>query len=404
MNEFSRRRFLKGMAVAAGAAAGTRVAGSGWSRDARADGLNGEKSVVVCIFLLGGYNSLFPSAGSFVGNGKFGVNAGNVADLGNGLIVDKGTLGSLPAFAKSHMASIGVRHGISDHGQANTADWSNGTRSYPLMLAAALGGEASIKAAAVGEKPQAPLPAEAGVSMQQILDMSSTIQTLQGGDPKAPKRDLAAKGLMTANTLSGNRFKASPDKLVDMKDGYGSAIATLQKPIPPFDFSTLPGIYGSGTTVNQGSADFKARMAAAELMVRAGSNVVTVYARNDWDTHGDTNGTTVRNMFGANVFPALNMFLDRTLVSTDLATSHNVVTMIFGDFARSLPGSDHQPNVTATVMGKYVKGGTTGMTDGNVGLAAGTPSVPGLWSYLAAVAKTPGANPFGANPHNLVLP
>jgi hypothetical protein len=372
-------------------------------RDARADGLTGEKPAVVCIFLLGGYNSLFPSAGSFMGNGAFGVNAGNVADLGNGLIVDKGTLGTLPAFAKSHMASIGVRHGISDHGQANTADWSNGTRSYPLMLAAALAGEASIKAAAIGEKPQAPLPAEGSVSMQQILDMSSTIQTLQGGDPKAPKRDLAAKGLTTAQTLSSNRFKASPEKLVDMKDGYGSAITTLQKPIPPFDFSSLPGIYQAGTQVNPGDGNFKSRMAAAELMVRAGANVVTVYSRNDWDTHGDRSGSLVRSMFTGNVLPALNMFLDRTLVSTDLATTHNVVTMIFGDFARSLPGSDHQPNVTATVMGKYVKGGTTGKVDGNVGLPAGTPSVPGLWSYLAAVAKCPGTNPFGANPHNLVL-
>jgi Protein of unknown function (DUF1501) len=403
MNELSRRRFLKGMAVAAGAAAGTRVAGSGWMRDARAD-LNGEKSAVVCIFLLGGYNSLFPSAGSFMGNGAFGVNAGNVSDLGNGLIVDKGTLGSVPAFAQTHMASIGVRHGISDHGQANTADWSDGSRSYPLMLAAALGGEASIKAAAVGEKPQAPLTAEGGVSMQQILDMSSTIQTLQGGDPKAPRRDLAAKGLATAQGLSNNRFKASPDKLVDMKDGYGSAIATLQKPIPPFDFSSLPGIYGSGTQVDQGAADFKARMAAAELMVRAGSNVVTVYSRNEWDSHGDSDGSSVRSMFTGNVAPALNMFLDRTLVSTDLATTHNVVTMIFGDFARSLPGSDHQPNLTATVMGKYVKGGTTGAVDGAAALAAGTPSVAGLWSYLAAVSKCPGVNPFGANPHNLVIP
>jgi hypothetical protein len=31
-----------------------------------------------------------------------------------------------------------------------------------------------------------------------------------------------------------------------------------------------------------------------------------------------------------------------------------------GDFSRSLPGSDDQPNLTATVIGKYVRVGTTG--------------------------------------------
>jgi hypothetical protein len=100
----------------------------------------------------------------------------------------------------------------------------------------------------------------------------------------------------------------------------------------------------------------------------------------------------------ARIMPPLKVFLDRMINRTDL----NVVVALFGDFSRSLPGSDHQPNLTATVIGKYVKQGTTGKTDANVGLAAGTPSIPQFWAYLAAVTKTPGT-PFGANPHALVL-
>ena len=44
---------------------------------------------------------------------------------------------------------------------------------------------------------------------------------------------------------------------------------------------------------------------------------------------------------------ALKVFTDRTLAMTD----RNVVTVIMGDFSRSLPGSNHQANLTATVIG-----------------------------------------------------
>ena len=73
------------------------------------------------------------------------------------------------------------------------------------------------------------------------------------------------------------------------------------------------------------------------------------------------------------------------------------------DFARSLPGSDHQPNLTATVIGKYIKQGTTGRTDlGGVGLAPNTPGIPGMWSLLAAAAKVDNG-PFGANLHPTLI-
>jgi hypothetical protein len=74
-----------------------------------------------------------------------------------------------------------------------------------------------------------------------------------------------------------------------------------------------------------------------------------------------------------------------------------------GDFSRSLPGSDHAPGVSATVIGKNVRVGTTGRVNADVRLAPGTPQALGLWAYLARLANVP-FQPFGSNPHTgLVL-
>jgi hypothetical protein len=136
----------------------------------------------------------------------------------------------------------------------------------------------------------------------------------------------------------------------------------------------------------------------AELMIRAGANLV-IANQSGWDSHGDDNGSLVRNKLnGDGTMAALKVFTDRTLAMTD----RNVVTVIIGDFSRSLPGSNHQSNLTATVIGKYVKLGTTGRVDSDVGLPSGTPGIQGLWAYLAAVLGA-ADQPFGANPHNLVL-
>jgi len=96
------------------------------------------------------------------------VTAGNQLGLGNGLVVDN-TFATMPAFAKAHMSTIGIRHGITSHGAARTADWSTGTRSYPLMLANAMGGSAAIKAAVLGTTmPDGPRPPEGSVTLQTI--------------------------------------------------------------------------------------------------------------------------------------------------------------------------------------------------------------------------------------------
>jgi hypothetical protein len=164
--KLSRRSLLQGVSAAAGLAVGSRIAGRRWLEMAAADG--GEKSALVVIYCRGGYNALFGSADSFLAKGSFGVGSGNIEDLGGGLVVDAPTFGTMPAFAKQHMASIGIGGLSTDHVFQAQRNWTDGSRAYPLMLANAMGGEASIKCAAIGGRPtlydMADPPAENGVS------------------------------------------------------------------------------------------------------------------------------------------------------------------------------------------------------------------------------------------------
>ncbi len=388
---FSRRTLLQ---ASAGVALGTRLGSTALGQTL----LEPEKPAVCFVFLDGGYNALFGSADSFLGTGAFGVNAGNVQQLGNGLAVDRGTLGQLPQFALAHMASIGVRHGLSAHENAQPQLWSDGNRSYALRLANELGGTAAIKAAVLGGRmpPGSRMP-EAGISYQQILDLRSTIAALGGApDPSVPDRELAARSLLASQGFSAGSLKESPRSLATVGQGYSTTIDTLQRPVPALDYNSLAAAYGASPTATNVNS-FQMQMVGAELMVRAGANVVVV-SNDGWDTHGDRDGSGVRTMMGQRILPPVRVFLERMLSDS----TRNVVLVLFGEFARSLPGSDHQPNLTATVVGKYVKQGTTGKVGTDVGLPVGTPSIPALWAQIAGAARVPGA-PFGANPHGLVL-
>ncbi|MBL8955598.1 MAG: DUF1501 domain-containing protein [Myxococcaceae bacterium] len=389
-SSFSRRSLLQGAAAVAGAGV-LGGANTSFGQSAVTD-----KPALLVVFLNGGYNSLFPSHDSFQGAGAFGCSAGNALDLGNGLVVDA-TFRSMPAFAQSHMASVGIRHGLTAHEAAQPSLASAGGRSYLLQLARVLGGDAAIKAAVVGGNgPDGPKPAEGDVSMQTITDMRATIAALGGDiDPSVPNREIATNALVASTTMSKKRLVRSPNSLLSVKDGLATGVETLRRQGLALDYPALCMAYGVpvGTT---GVSNFRTQMMAADLMVQAGANVV--FADDvGWDTHGDTNGNTVRDMMSTRILPPLNTFMSRLLETT----WRNVNVAIYGDFARSLPGSDHQGNLTATVIGKNVRVGTTGKTSSNVGLAAGTPGIQQFWAYLAALTRSPEPL-FGANPHTAI--
>jgi hypothetical protein len=265
-------------------------------------------------------------------------------------------------------------------------------------LAAALGGSAAIKAVQLGSRAvPGPKPAEGGVSLQTITDMKSTIAALGGAsDPTIPDRNIAMAGITAAQAMSTATIAKSPVMLNQAKDGYQAGIDTLSKPVQMFNYTAMAQAYGMAATATAVS-NFTSQIAAAELMITAGANVA-VAVDGGWDTHGDTNGTNVRNMMNTRILPPLKVFINRMMNQPN----QNVVVAIFGDFARSRTGSDHASALTGTVIGKYVKVGTTGKMSNTVQLAAGTPSVPGFWAYLSTVLKTPGGSPFGANPHTTI--
>jgi hypothetical protein len=391
MSNFSRRSLFKGAAGLAGMAAMSRIS--------PAFAAPGDKTTLVVIFLEGGYNSLFASADSFVAAGDFGASAATVKMLGNGLAVDAPTFGTMPQYALDHMSSVGIRHGLTAHEAAQPQLMMNGTRSFPLMLAKELGGDAAIKAAVVGSgMPAGNHPAEGDVSLQGITDMKATVVALGGsvGDPTVPDRAIATEAMASSDTMSARRIKRSPKSLLTVKDGFTTGVDALKKSGLVLDYNALTTAYGVGNTTT-GVTNFRTQMVAAELMVQAGANVV-IATDGGWDTHGDTNGMTVRTMMTQRILPPLNTFLSRNLNQP----GKNVMVAIIGDFARSLPGSDHQGNLTATVIGSNVKNGTTGKVAGNVSLPPGTPAIKEFWAYLAAAAKTP-TELFGANPHTSIV-
>jgi hypothetical protein len=399
--DVSRRSFLRGAGAAmAGAIAYTSGAG-GLLKKAHA--ATADKSAVVLLFLHGGYNALFCSADSFISKNSFGVTSSNVQKLGNSqLFVDKTTFGTMPSAALSNMASIGIRHGITSHDAARTALWNMGSRGYSLMLADAIGGSAAIKYASVGDyMPYGANTPVNGVSVQRVSDMQAALDALGSTvDPGQPDRGISAAALGASTDMSSAAGAANPNALASLVQGYAAAIQTLQAPVETFSFSELNNAY----SLNNSTAvkSFPSQLAAAELMIRAGANVVSLIQGNPsgvqrWDSHGDDTGMGVRNRMRGQM-TELNTFLTRMMA----LSGYNVTTVIFGDFSRSLPGSNHQPNLTATVIGPNVKLGTTGHVDSDVGLPASTPGIQGLWAYLAAAAKT-SSQPFGANPHPLVL-
>jgi hypothetical protein len=400
----SRRGFFKRSAVAAGAFGISRIPGVDFL--GRAEAAGGEAPALFILNLVGGYNALFPSADSFTGT-AFGVTASNIKQIGTSAVfVDKSTLGTLSNTTLAKMASIGVNHGLSAHPTARSALlFDDAGKSRLIKMSSSLGGTAAVRCCVVGpDMPDGVHQAAGDVSLQQIRDLSTTIAVLGGTtSATAPDRAPAAKGIAAAQAMSKTTLDNNPTSAKSLVEGYPAAAAQLEQDTVALDYANLAAAYGvtagAGGKLPTNVNNERMQIMGAELMFRAGANLVIAQSRG-WDTHGDNNGSVVRNKFlQEGTIAALKTFTDRTLAMTD----RNVVTVIMGDFSRSLPGSNHQANLTATVIGKHVKLGTTGRVNADVGLPNGSPGIQGFWAYLAAVLKT-ADQPFGTNPHNLVLP
>jgi hypothetical protein len=400
---FSRRQLLWG---GAGALAASSIA--------RADAPV-EKPTIVLVYLDGGYNAFFSAADGYVPKGLYGCSASTVRDLGNGVVVDASTMGSLPDPLLQKMATVGVAHRASGHDFALQYAWFDQGRSVPLMLADALQGAAPFRCVHFGQAPArgAPHRAVNGVAMTAVPDLAAAI-ALVSNQTVGAGRGQMARALEASLAYGATRYQHSPTALKKTWEGTHSLINALRQPPPPgIDWNEIAQAYGI-TPTDTSAVSFTSHLAGAELMIRAGADVVCVTSSrvkvgaesHNWDTHGDGTGDVSREMMRTGILPSLKVFLERTLAMQ----GRNVVTLLWGDFARiggnTPTASEHANGVSATVWGKYVRQGTTGRFDpgNNAGyrLAMGTPGYAGLWAYLTAAARAP-TTPWGANPHTALL-
>lgn len=343
-----RRTVLQGGAAFAGAL----VLGS--PGRAETPPASAEQPALVVLWLNGGPAGLFNSANSFLGTGAFGVRADNVRDLGNGLFVDAGSLGALPAAALGHMASINFRHGIvRPHDHARAAVLEGGPRSTLLRLAAAMP-EAPLRCAVVNDLGlpvgvAASPPSEGSATLERVLDMADV------------------------------SWRLGPGRADEIRTAYGMSADT--------------------TAIR----DQRSTFAAIDLLVQSGTSVIfaqpayTGRPDRQFDTHGDETGVAAREVM-APITPSLSTFLARVMA----LPGRNVVTMLVGEFSRTVPQSDHEKGGTATVIGKYVKTGTAGPQRPAGAPPEQAPPPEGLWAYAAAALRLRDT-PFGRNPNPELL-
>jgi hypothetical protein len=344
ISAMTRRGFLK-----AGAAVTGTLALGNWGPLAKPAG-HADRPTLVVWWLNGGPAGLFNSADAFLANGAFGVTQDNIRSLGSGLYVDAGSLGALPATARRHMASVHFRHGLYSHNDSRMAVLQSGPRSQLLRMAAAMP-RGTVSCAivnnlglpvGVAENP----PAEHGIGFERVEKLDDA-----------------------RHTLSIAQFN-------NIREAYGA--------------------FGTNPVIDSQRATF----AAVEALVHEGASVIYAQpaytGRQDrqFDTHHDDMGKVAREIM-APITPMLATFLSRVMAMP----GRNVVTLLMGEFSRTLPGADHAKGGTATVIGKYVKTGAPGRQQADGSPPADAPSPEALWAFAASALRLSESAPFGINPH-----
>lgn len=360
-----------------------------------------DKGAVVVIFFSGSYNAIFSAADAYVPRGWFAATADNVLDVGGGVVVDKATIGQLPAVALGKLCTAGVAHGYSDHTGGQRQFFVDArAQSYPLQLAAAMGGTAAFRCVHFGGRLPGDHPARGGVSMIGVPDLAMPIALSASGSGGAgPRRASMAAAFRRIAASSQPMFERNPTSLRATYEGMHTLVNALERPPPTgLQWDEMATAYGlaPGATAAQ---TFAAQLAGAELMIRAGANVVTIYS-SEWDHHAEWPATRAR--MSREIIPALSTFLGRMLS----LPGFNVVTALTGEFARTGgaagAGSGHANGLSASVFGNHVAQGTTGRPSvdahGDYRLPVGTPRTREFWGLLSTLVHCQ-AQPFGANAH-----
>jgi hypothetical protein len=369
-----------------------------------------EKRAVVIIFFTGGFSSIFSAADSYLSGkrtGWFSVTPSNVFEVGGGIFVDKDTIGTLPPAMLAQMGVAGMNFGWSDHenGPRKPFVGLHPSTSNPVYLAQLLGGNAPLRYAHVGERLAISHPEYQGVFCTPVLDLAKTrallLRETVPGLPSATGESLA---VVAAKRMSRRHLEKNPAALADYSSAADGLVGVLASTPPVLDWAEIASAYGIApeSATLKGMAE---KFAAAELMIRAGANVVTLSVDRatieggGWDSHGDPLHAKVRSEMTRLVMPTLPIFLTRMLG----LSGYNVVVSMAGEFARTYaPNQDgHGSTLSALVFGKKVKNATTGV-EPITGLPKGDDAVRGYWALLAEAVGLEG-KPFGTHSHQSLL-
>jgi hypothetical protein len=409
-NNMTRRNVLQAIGGITGALAGTRITGPSLYGVANAQAK--APAAVVWIHPQGGWSLMHSCAQTFVDK-RFDITANNITDFGNGVVLDNEMAAIVPSNLRKYVACIGIDGQPKDpHFEAEKLLFFQNGKCTPLVLANAMGGSGAIKAAIVGrmgfEKNTLTIGPEGGTSFQPISDLGATIKTISGSGEKAPASNEAdrpgiALGLTAAAQMSTFATARHPQSLASITNAFPGAIATAKQPVQSFNVAEFNAAYSLGGKTDIGD-NFPAKMAAAELMVRSGTNMVVAQVAAgtySFDAHTSPDGKECRNAVKQHLAAGLKAFLGR--VFADTWNGPDVIVVIMAEFSHVPDGgaTDHATVVSPLVISKRCKNGSTGVTDVNGKLLVGNRNTLNFWQYIAALAGVPSST-IGPNLHGLV--
>ena len=382
----NRRQFIQGVSAVGAASL------MGIPRIASAQ-VDGKESVLLWIFMNGGYAPTQTSAASFIGNAplvRFGCTADNMT-VRDEVSFLTANFGQLPEKALSRLACIGSI-GASNHNSGKHF-WEGSEGPTVQTLAAAMGGNAAIKAAKVGDVTGSPGGSSRGVSLEQVNSMSTALETLTGkGQIILPdQRPIVGKLLNSSYLASKPLFDRNPNNLKALASGYENLINSMSSPVDEVNQAEITMAYAGAQ-----DGGLSQKLGVAEALFRSGVKVVCVGegAGTYWDTHDDNDGSRQKAYFSL-MTPGLTTFCNRMLGTT----KYNVTIAFVSEHSRIPLISNHGPHLSTIIISDNAIGGkSTGITD-NEGLVYDADKKPEkVWK--AALGElcglTGSANPFGS--------
>ncbi len=404
---FNRRDFVKSCSAMLGATVLGGFPNSAWAQSAK-------KSKVLLIGLPGGMSPFLGNAASFVGTGW----GGRAVTSNSEVSWDTQVFSPIMATAAPFFGVAGGL-GSGSHDGAKNFWYENNdiNKAFAVSLANAIGGTSPLKVAGVGPDR---IPEQ---RYEQVTNISSFLQlignsvqqnTVPGATPASPNYKMEADLLKASKDLGDIILKNNLRSLNSASLGSSGIYDLAQKLVtnPPLAAGTGPAAtatvavnptaimndYGITSPIITGSMNSK--LAAAEILLRSGLNVVSVVdagGTSAWDTHDDNDGSRARTLYTA-IVPALATFCRRMLGTPDM----NVTIVFLSEHSRITEKSNHGPHTAVPIFSDSLFAGrSTGICNSGGFLANPQPeqTVRALVAELAKVS----VNPFGANTHSRLI-